>query len=88
MPRVTAAQIHRLFAATDGTMSVVASSDERGAKPPALFGAARFAALLDLNGDHGARELLKTGRHVAAGPGELIDIDTVEQLAALRGALG
>ncbi|WP_375394904.1 nucleotidyltransferase family protein [uncultured Sphingomonas sp.] len=84
MPRVTAAHVFRLFDAADGDDAVIASSDGVVPKPPALFGRERFDVLLTLEGDSGARDLLRAGRHVLASPAELIDIDTREDLAALR----
>ncbi|MEO5867189.1 MAG: nucleotidyltransferase family protein [Sphingomonas sp.] len=84
MPRVTAAQIHRLFDASKGAESVVASSDGVSPKPPALFGSAHFDTLENLTGDEGARPLIRAGRHVVTTPAELIDIDTIEELDELR----
>lgn len=88
MPRVTAAHVHRLFDAAGGADSVVASSDGRDPKPPALFGRGRFAFLRTLDGDAGARDLVRAGRHVVTTPAELIDVDTPEELEALRALVG
>ena len=87
MPRVTAAHVRCLFDASDGPDSVVASSDGVAAKPPALFGRARFDGLLQLDGSGGARALIRSGRHVVAGAGELVDIDTPDELARLRAGI-
>lgn len=84
MPRVTAAHIHRLLDAADGSDAVVASSDGSGPRPPALFGAGRFDFLLSLKGDAGARDLIRGGRHLVAPSEELIDIDTPDDLDRLR----
>ena len=84
MPRVTAAHIHRLFDASTGADTVVASSDGTEPKPPALFGAGRFDFLLSLDGDTGARDLVRAGRHVVTSPAELLDVDTPGDLEALR----
>lgn len=84
MPRVTTAHIYRMFDASLDEHSVVASSDGRDAKPPALFGAAQFDCLLALDGDTGARDLVQGGRHVVTTPAELIDVDTAEELEELR----
>ena len=84
MPRITAAQIHRLFDAAHGPDSVVASSDGVRPKPPALFGAARCDALVAMQGDYGARDMIRAGRHVVTHPDELIDVDTEEDLVELR----
>ena len=87
MPRVTAAHIHRLFDAYRGPDSVVASSDGNDPKPPAIFGSDQFNFLLNLNGDEGARDLVRAGRHVIASPAELIDVDTPEDLERLRASV-
>ena len=84
MPRVTAAHILRLFDASTGPDTVVASSDGREPKPPALFGAGRFDFLLSLDGDSGARDLVRAGRHVVTSPAELLDVDTPADLEQLR----
>lgn len=88
MPRVTAAHIYRMFDAAEGAATLVASSDGVRPMPPALFGRDRFADLLALTGDTGARELIRRGRHVVTSPAELVDIDTREDLAALRELYG
>ena len=84
MPRVTAAHIMRLFDASHGADSVVASSDGCDPKPPALFGAGRFDFLLSLDGEAGARDLVRAGRHVVTSPAELLDVDTPADLERLR----
>ena len=88
MPRVTATHIFRLFDAVDSPDAVVASSDGVAPKPPALFGRGRFDFLMTLQGDAGARDLVRAGRHVVTTPAELIDVDTPEELASLRGSVG
>ena len=84
MPRVTAAHIYRMFDAATDAATVVASSDGCHPKPPAIFGADRFDFLLTLDGDAGARDLVRAGRHVVTSPAELIDVDTPEELERLR----
>lgn len=88
MPRVTAAQIYRLFDAEYGAGTIVASSDGVRPKPPALFGAGRFDALENLEGEAGARDLILAGRHVVTHPDELIDVDTTEELDELMAKFG
>lgn len=88
MPRVTAGHVYRIFETYDGPASVVASSDGVRPMPPALFGKERFGALMTLDGDTGARELIRGGHHVVAGPNELIDIDTRADLDELRELYG
>jgi len=84
MPRVTANHIYHLLDAADSHDAVVASSDGVNPRPPALFGAGQFEALLTLEGDEGARAMVRSGRHVIAPEGELLDIDTPEDLEQLR----
>ena len=52
--------------------------------PAALFGADLFDVLLAIEEDLGARDLVRSGRHVAVPPAELIDVDTPEDLERLR----
>ena len=84
MPLVTAAHVLRLFDAARDDHTVVASSSGRNPMPPALFGAGMFDVLLALDGDRGARDLVRSGRHVAVPPAELTDVDTPEDLERLR----
>lgn len=84
MPRVTATHIYALLDAANGEDAVVASSDGRAPKPPAIFGRSRFDVLLRLEGDAGARDLIRAGKHVVTTPAELIDVDTPEELERLR----
>jgi molybdenum cofactor cytidylyltransferase len=86
MPRVTASHIYRLADAVDGDgeNAVIASSNGVQTSPPALFGAARLPALLELAGDEGARAMVRAGRHVIAPEAELLDIDRPEDLERLR----
>ncbi|WP_298674388.1 nucleotidyltransferase family protein [uncultured Sphingomonas sp.] len=84
MPRVTATHIYRLLEAATGPEAVVASSNGRHPSPPVLFGAARFGEVLSIEGDQGARDLIRAGVHVVAHEQELIDVDTPEQLEQLR----
>jgi len=81
---VACAHVLLLLDAADGTDAVVASSDGTKPCPPAVFGADRFAALLALDGDKGARALIAGGKHVIAPAAELLDIDRPEDLERLR----
>ncbi len=57
--------------------------------PPALLGRAHFAALQSLEGDQGARALLRAGNPVLVPfPGGTLDVDTPEDLARAREAGG
>ncbi len=85
MPRITAAHVQRLLDAADGSDAVIASvSPGAPPRPPAVFGRNLFARLLSLSGDHGARELIRSGRHIDTNSGELVDIDTPADLARLQ----
>jgi len=88
MPRVTAAHVYRMFDAADGVGTIVASSDGVQPRPPALFGKGMFDDLLDLDGDDGARQLVKRGHHVVTNPAELVDVDTRDDLDKLRHLYG
>lgn len=88
MPRVTAAQVYRLLDAAGEGEDLLASSDGVRPKPPTLFGRRHFAALMALEGDAGARDLIAAGRHVVTTPAELVDIDTREDLERLRASVG
>lgn len=88
MPFVPAAHIVKLVVAFDGDR--IASTSGAAPTPPAIFGARWFGKLGALEGDAGARALLKDAPTVFAHARELMDIDTHEQLreadAAARGA--
>lgn len=88
MPRVTAAHVLRLLDGFDGPDAVIASSDGERPGPPALFGKGVFDQLLGIEGDKGARDLIKRGHHVVTSPNELVDVDTQEDLAELRRLYG
>jgi molybdenum cofactor cytidylyltransferase len=83
MPRVTAAQVIRLLETAAGPEAIVASTDNGAPRPPALFGRAHFTTLATITGDHGARDLIRSGVLVATAPGELVDIDTPSDLVGL-----
>jgi molybdenum cofactor cytidylyltransferase len=84
MPRVTATQVYHLFDAADGPDAIVASSNGEHPTPPVLFGSDQFEALLQIEGDAGARDMVMSGKHVVATPAELVDIDAPEALEKLR----
>ncbi len=75
-PAVTPDHLRALGASGDITASAYAG--RRGV--PAYFPASSFAALSQLTGDSGARELLRASRAIPLPLGEL-DIDTPEALA-------
>lgn len=84
MPRVTATHLYRLLEAATGPDAVIASSNGVHPSPPAVFGADQFEALLTLEGDEGARAMVRAGRHVIAPEAELLDIDRPEDMERLR----
>ena len=84
MPRVTASHIYRLLDYADADDTILASSDGKQPRPPALFGRNRFDWLMNLSGDSGAREMIMKAHHMIAVPNELIDVDTPEDLERLR----
>lgn len=83
MPCVTAAHVRRLLLAAGGREAVVASTDGGAPKPPALFGWTRFAELLTITGDSGARDLIRGGALVRCSAAELVDVDTTDDLKRL-----
>ncbi|MFV2051647.1 nucleotidyltransferase family protein [Aliiroseovarius sp. YM-037] len=90
MPLVNAALIDAVVkrAGTDGT---AAATDGDRRAPPACFPASAFPALLALDGDRGAGQLLATlpdGALVSVTEQELADVDTPADLVALERALG
>ena len=84
MPRVSTMHFLHPLDAGERADSVIASSDGARTMPPALFAAGRFSELAASHGDRGGRELIRNGRHITAPSGELIDIDTTEELEQLR----
>ena len=89
MPRVPAGHIYHLLDAANGPDTIVASSDGVQPRPPALLGRNHFADLIAIGGDReGVREFIKRGKHVVASPEVLVDIDTQEDLQALRRRFG
>ncbi len=83
MPRVTRHHVLRMLDEARGSGALLASSEGDAPRPPALFGRDHFDALEALEGDRGARDLIRRGRLLLAPPGTLIDVDTPEDLAQL-----
>ncbi len=78
MPLVPPSHLAALISAFDG--EIVASSTGQDAMPPAIFGKRHFAGLAAIEGDSGARELLKQAPLVLTSPHDLLDIDTPDDL--------
>jgi len=83
MPCVTETHVRRLFDAATGPDATVASCEGDAAGPPVLFGRNWFGRLLALDGDAGARGLIRRAARVVAPAGTLADVDTCEALATL-----
>lgn len=82
-PAVTVGHLQKLMEGVE-----IAASGYAGRRGvPAYFPASVFAALRDLRGDAGARELLTTARVAELLHGEL-DVDTEEDLARARELFG
>lgn len=83
MPAVSAEHLRELLRTGEKTASTYAG--RRGV--PAFFPRSSFAQLMELQGDAGARDLLKDARAVELKGGE-IDLDTADDLARLRELFG
>jgi molybdenum cofactor cytidylyltransferase len=83
MPWVTASHLRALMTSGERTASCYAGRNG----VPAFFPASNFEALMELQGDAGARALLRAARGVALAGGEL-DVDTAEDLARARALFG
>jgi len=78
-PAVTSGHLRALMAT--GELTASAYAERRGV--PAYFPAAAFAALTELQGDLGARELLR-GASAVELPGGELDVDTAAELDQAR----
>ncbi|WP_443970747.1 nucleotidyltransferase family protein [Sphingobium sp. CR28] len=82
MPFVTPRHFVALLASFDPDQSsIVASSGDSVAMPPALFGRAYFDRLRAMQGDKGGRALFSDAKLVRADPAELRDIDHPEDIS-------
>lgn len=80
MPFVTESHIAALMNAYDPMTGCVASSREGVGQPPALIGKKRFDTLAGMEGDKGARQLVRSGLLIEADPDLLQDIDDPQTL--------
>ena len=85
MPFVDADHVQRLIAACDG--DIIASSDGKHNMPPAIFPRPTWPLLLATKGDSGARDILANAQTLTAPDGMLRDIDTPDDLVALKARL-
>ena len=85
-PRVTAATVARVLAAWDRTAPAVRATFAGRPGHPVLIARSLYPAIGELRGDAGARDLLEAAGalEVACDAGAVLDVDTPEQLAALR----
>lgn len=83
MPAVTAQHLRALMCSGE----VTASSYFGKKGVPAYFPVEAFQSLMKLQGDSGAKDLLRSARFVELVGGEL-DIDTLEDLARMRALFG
>jgi len=83
MPFVTSDHLARLIKTFEqaGETKTAASARSGQAMPPAIFPSAALDSLLELNGDTGARILLKDALLVTGSHRLLMDIDTPDDLA-------
>jgi molybdenum cofactor cytidylyltransferase len=79
MPAVTTVHLRALM--DSGEMTASSYTGRRGV--PAYFPAGTFISLMQLEGDVGARELLRSARCVELAGGEL-DLDTADDVARAR----
>jgi CTP:molybdopterin cytidylyltransferase MocA len=84
MPFVSAETLQRLIgqASVQGTAACRYEAGRLG--PPACFEADLFDKLIKLDGDKGARDLVRGAVAVDISMHELLDVDTAEQLAELN----
>ena len=92
MPRVTHSSLEALLAAFSTRDQIVVPCCDGRRGHPVLFGVHHFSALRALDGDTGAREILK--QHAALvrevpvnDPGVLLDVDTPQDLAGAASGL-
>jgi molybdenum cofactor cytidylyltransferase len=88
-PKVTLEHLRRLLAEQDGREARITASEYAGRLGvPAVFGRGFFAELLEMEGDRGAREVIR--RHSASVnivpcPEGEADVDRLEDLERLQG---
>lgn len=85
MPLVPPAHIRALAACFDGDR--IGTTANGVAMPPAIFGAAHFAALTALSGDRGGAMHLAGAPMLALDPAYALDIDRPEDLARAEALL-
>jgi molybdenum cofactor cytidylyltransferase len=84
MPNVPVAHITAMVDAFDDAQRALASSVEGIAMPPALFPRTHWPTLAALSGGDGAKSLLADAMLIESDAWSMADVDTVEDLEALR----
>jgi CTP:molybdopterin cytidylyltransferase MocA len=83
MPAVSPEHLRKLM--QSGEITASGYAERRGV--PAYFSATNFAAMMQVRGDAGARDLLK-GSNTVRLPGGELDVDTAEDLQRARELFG
>jgi molybdenum cofactor cytidylyltransferase len=84
MPFVSAETLQRLIEQTPTTGASACRYGDGALGPPACFGSDLFEQLTQLDGDTGARHLLRQATALVVDERELRDVDTAQQLAELN----
>ncbi len=85
MPLVPKYHFEQLCACLDGPATLVATQSQQRFIPPALIGQQWFKALLAIEGDRGARDIIGQAKSVVPLAEDLaVDIDTVTDLLRLH----
>lgn len=90
-PFISRNTIGKLIATLNNEIEYVASSENGILKPPILFRDTVFKKLLEIDGDTGARSLLKknalSGETIEVDKNQLYDIDTVDNYNYVKNTL-
>ena len=81
MPNVTTAHLAAVCKAASSARSIIASSDGNTRSPPCFIGRKHFHSLLALEGDQGARKLLRDALVVEVEAKILHDVDSPADLS-------
>lgn len=81
MPNVTNAHLAAVCKTASSPRSIIASSDGNTRSPPCFFGRNHFNSLLELEGDQGARGLLRDATVVEVEAKTLHDVDSPADLS-------
>jgi molybdenum cofactor cytidylyltransferase len=85
MPLVPASHFESLLACWNGPATLATTQSRGKSIPPALFGSDWFSSLNELQGDQGARDIIRQAKlHVRLADELAVDIDTLTDLQQLR----